>query len=91
MSRRGGPEGSYCEGRVVFRTPSTQPRTVSRIVRMVFEEAVARGVTISEMANHVGLSRIALQYWKAGRNNPDPMYIEALADFLGMKFELVKA
>ncbi len=45
----------------------------------------ARGLTLAELGNALGVSRQYVYAWEAGRRNPSRKYLRALADVLGLQ------
>jgi len=45
----------------------------------------ARGLTLSEVGNALGVTRQYVYAWEAGRRNPGPKHLAKLADVLGLE------
>lgn len=73
-----------------FHTPRKEARTVSPIVRALFDDAKARKIHMTTIADEAGMSRVGLQYWKSGRTTPSIVNFEIAAGILGYRLELVK-
>lgn len=66
------------------------PRSVSPTVRQLFFEMFMQGMTIQAMADHLGLQRPTVAYWKSGRSMPRLDDIENAFAVLGYEIKLVK-
>ena len=45
----------------------------------------ARGLTLAEVGNALGVTRQYVQAWEAGRRNPGPKHLAKLAEVLGLQ------
>ncbi len=45
----------------------------------------ARGLTLAELGNALGVSRQYVYAWEAGRRNPGPKHLAKLAEVLGLQ------
>lgn len=62
----------------------------SPVVRSLFEAMGASRVTITDVAAAMGITPVAVSYWKSGRTSPPLLTAEAVADMLGYEIVLRK-
>lgn len=84
---RGRPKGSTD---VNPRKRRENVRSTSTVVQQVFNAATEAGVSLYTIADHLGMSRVGVSYYRSGRSTPTILTMEEIADLLGCEIKLVK-
>lgn len=70
---------------IVAKKPA---RSASPLVRALFDQIDASGLSYTQIAKATGVSAVTLSYWKHGKNAPRWVDFENVAMFLGCSIKL---
>lgn len=62
----------------------------SPILRQLMAEMVAQGTRHADIADFIGVDKLAISNWRRGKHEPSLLYVEKLATALGYKLTLEK-
>lgn len=64
--------------------------TTDKVVRALFEIAIQRGLTLSDLSPIIGINMNTLSQWKQGRSFPSSANLNNFAEALGFRLDLKK-